>query len=844
MDNTTASDTSQQTCPSRYSCDSCSRRIPLHEARYNCRDCQNFDYCETCFVDAALIHPGHSFARIGPLEPLSKQEPQTEEDCNATAKIEQLCRSCATVTRALPYLHLALGDKRYPEAHKGGISLLWRLRISHLVEATQRGCPFCCFTLYTFFREFNGQTHTYDAKTPWYARPSEHDEERKKLVKHCMGTLTRLKTDRFVFEVCPICSRKGAKPPDYDKVRISLSDKTHEIQSMDEIREADVFHSAGVITVERHVYASKATGDPASEHITTQPPNPAAASPRGIRQIKEWIRNCEEHHGAACRPPDSDTLPSRVIDVSGGDTLRLHETRAGEQIRYVTLSYCWGGPQTFQTKISSIASRVQGFSVLDLPQTLQDAVRLTQALDLQYLWVDSLCIAQDSQDDKLHQVSRMADIYKNAYLTISAARADSADSGFLQDHSDPSTKLWKSLVPVSYVLPNKSATTIKEATSLPPQTPTGTLYILEEPPTQAASTPDPISSRAWCLQEQVLSPRLLSFGRWPTWRCSRLAASDGGYYLQDGKSQADHDAQVRRRLTDALVSSSSNNNNNGDDDDDDDGSAPSGPAAVGDHFRTAQLLATWRDLLQAYTRRQLTLASDKLPAIAGIAREVARLTGLEYRAGLWAGDALRDLMWYARTREWAVRAAPWRAPTWSWASVDAPVLCDAVTPDAAPLARVLRCEVVPADGASAFEMVRAGTVEVRGPVAELARDDVVELLKRQDLAPAPPRSNDVQEWYAQLLEHMQARPAGGGSLEEALKSVPERVFGLMMFSRDWTRDMWDKDAPKVSEKCYFGLLLEEVEGGRFERIGAFWNDTSEMLDQTVRPWEERTIELV
>ncbi|KXX78853.1 Heterokaryon incompatibility protein 6, OR allele [Madurella mycetomatis] len=826
MDNATASDTPQQAPQCRYSCDSCSCGIPSYEGRYNCQDCHNFDYCETCFVDATLIHPGHSFTKIDPAEPRPKHEPQTEDDRSSTAETEQFCRSCATVTQALPCVHLSLSDERYPGEPKGNISLLWRLRMSSLIEATQRGCSFCCFILYTFFRPSNGEMYLYNEETPWYARPRENDDERKALVEHCMGTLTRLKRDHFVFGVYPICSRKGAKPPDYDKIEIALSNETTKIQTMEEIRSAKVFHSAGVITAEWHVYASK--DDPASEHITTQPPNPAPASARGIQQIKEWLRNCDDHHGAACRPPGSDILPSRLIDVSGGDTLKLHETRAGEQIRYVTLSYCWGGPQTFQTEASTIASRIKGFSIFDLPRTLQDAVRVTQALDLRYLWVDALCITQDSQDDKFHQVSRMTDIYKNSYLTISAARADSAGSGFLQDRSDPATNLWKSLVPLRYALPNKSATTIQEAATLPRRTPTGTVYILSESAALTASTLDPVSSRAWCLQEQVLSVRLLSFGRWPTWRCSHLAASDGGYYTQDGQVMTDRGAQVRRRLTDALAISGGGEI----------------PIALDDHFRTAQLLASWRALLQDYTRRKLTFASDKLPAIAGVARQLARLTGMEYRAGLWAGNMLQDMMWYAQTREWLVRASPWRAPSWSWASVDTPVLCNAVTADATPLARVLKCMVVPVEGKSGFEMVQAGMVEIRGPFAELDREGTIKLLRRQDYSPPPPVSKKVQDWYAVLLEHSKTQPSTWVALDEAIKSLPDKMFGLMMFSRDWRRDMWDKDNPEVNETCYFGLLLKEVEDGRFERIGAFWNDTSEMLDQTVQPWEERTVELV
>jgi hypothetical protein len=266
-----------------------------------------------------------------------------------------------------------------------------------------------------------------------------------------------------------------------------------------------------------------------------------------------------------------------------------------------------------------------------------------------------------------------------------------------------------------------------------------------------------------------------------------------------------------------------------------------------DHFRTAQLLETWRGVVQDYTRRKLSLPTDRLPAIAGIAREMARLTGMEYLAGLWRENMLQELMWYARTQEWRTRPEHTEefppAPTWSWASVEAPILCDAVTGDATPLARVLRCTVRGTEGKSTYEVVAGGEVEVQGPFTELKREDVAGLLRRQNYAPAPPLSNQVDEWYQQLLEDTATRPQKQVPIDDVEAELPDRVFGLMLFEREWVDDRWDKGRPKVMEACYFGLLLREVEGGRYERIGAFSNDTSEFLDQSVQPWDEARVVL-
>lgn len=77
-------------------------------------------------------------------------------------------------------------------------------------------------------------------------------------------------------------------------------------------------------------------------------------------------------------------------------------------------------------------------------------VSLEHNLGIPYLWIDSLCIIQDMQADKEYEMARMAQIYKDAYLTICAARSDDVNRGFLEGLSEPSTGLWPSLFSLPY----------------------------------------------------------------------------------------------------------------------------------------------------------------------------------------------------------------------------------------------------------------------------------------------------------------------------------------------------------------------------------------------------------
>ena len=77
----------------------------------------------------------------------------------------------------------------------------------------------------------------------------------------------------------------------------------------------------------------------------------------------------------------------------------------------------------------------------------------------------------------------------------------------------------------------------------------------------------------------------------------------------------------------------------------------------------------WYNLLHDYSGRGVTKGTDKLIALSGVAQEVQEVTGLRYCAGHWLELVAFGLCW-TFSNEPTIRASPYRAPTWSWASVD------------------------------------------------------------------------------------------------------------------------------------------------------------------------------
>lgn len=123
-------------------------------------------------------------------------------------------------------------------------------------------------------------------------------------------------------------------------------------------------------------------------------------------------------------------LPTRVLDVrdlSCGRFYLRHVDQLGvdEQTSYIALSHCWGKTKMPRLLRGNINEYAQGVSIERLPKTFQEAMEVTHRLDVRYIWIDSLCIAQDDPADWEREAALMGYIYRNAFCTIAAV--DSKD---------------------------------------------------------------------------------------------------------------------------------------------------------------------------------------------------------------------------------------------------------------------------------------------------------------------------------------------------------------------------------------------------------------------------------
>ncbi|KAI0174939.1 heterokaryon incompatibility protein-domain-containing protein [Pestalotiopsis sp. NC0098] len=257
---------------------------------------------------------------------------------------------------------------------------------------------------------------------------------------------------------------------------------------------------------------SVTASNPAAHVIQLRPPELDSGSVHSLNFAAEFLKKCRDQHDG-CHPGESP-LPSRVLDTDLSDGMVKLIEPHGQSGQYACLSYCWGGVDTFVTTQSTIGSRRSGFDVSQLPKTLSDAVKTVRHLGIRYLWVDSLCICQDDPEDWARESSRMADVYSNAYLVIAANRSADASGGCFHSRTAQSS--------CQVELPGYADNVHVRF-----------VFISDEIDWDQAGFPDePLSKRAWGLQERVLARRVLHFNsRQLYYEC------DEGIVSEDGSRQ-------------------------------------------------------------------------------------------------------------------------------------------------------------------------------------------------------------------------------------------------------------------------------------------------------------------
>ncbi|KAL4255833.1 hypothetical protein AB1N83_014478 [Pleurotus pulmonarius] len=167
-----------------------------------------------------------------------------------------------------------------------------------------------------------------------------------------------------------------------------------------------------------------------------------------LHMVHNWLTICDTRHGRVCRTSKTMVemqwespvlaIPAfRCLDLQENCLALLKPETTDVKVRYTALSYVWGhGGDFFQTFQENVNEReTPGYFAKEhvlsrIPQTIRDAMTITRALGIRYLWVDSFCIVQDGEGkDWTEAILKMHLIYGAAYVVMCAVGSDSAFSG-------------------------------------------------------------------------------------------------------------------------------------------------------------------------------------------------------------------------------------------------------------------------------------------------------------------------------------------------------------------------------------------------------------------------------
>ncbi len=260
----------------------------------------------------------------------------------------------------------------------------------------------------------------------------------------------------------------------------------------------------------------------------------------------------------------------------------------------------------------------QGIRVVNLPLTFQHAIDFARLMKCQYLWIDALCIIQDSKEDWLSESAAMSTVYSNTLLNLAATSSRDGSGGLYYPQN------------------------LHLSTPLVVQS-SGSHYIISDSTAWQRRIEDgPLNHRAWVQQERFLAPRVVHFSYdqiW--WQCLEAKASEAfPFGLPFDLKIKDEEAESHNIPADIVH-------------------------------------PEWLRWVEGYTKTDITKDSDRLVATVGIANSFTNPLDPHrsvYLAGLWWQDLVVSLLWHST--ESPTKLDPSVAPSWSWASVKGEIMFD------------------------------------------------------------------------------------------------------------------------------------------------------------------------
>jgi Heterokaryon incompatibility protein (HET) len=389
----------------------------------------------------------------------------------------------------------------------------------------------------------------------------------------------------------------------------------------------------------------------------------------------------------------------------------LVETSPGSQhLKWLSLSYCWGEEPSMKLTTGNINMLRNGIPLDIFDPTIRDAILVTRALEIMYIWIDAMCIIQDHNAKEWNEeASKMDEIYGGSTVTLVVVSTNSVMNGFLKERE------------LKYIPVRRSSNPAGDSTDTKPL---AKVFFSPERDQNEDELNGPWSNRGWTMQEGLLPSRLLHYtSSQMIWKCCEEQRFERGVT----KSLHDEVAKILtysddlgfgsgwlwkletfmkfKRFPDYL---------------------PSYPLLL-----EPETFRLWYDLIEEYTQRRFKHISDRLVAISGLAKIFANtIRSHEYVAGLWKPDLIRGLIWHTKDAKLIpqqsadnMRAVNDAFPSWSWASVGYELVKNSWKNknciQALSVVKDVQVDLV--NQRDPFGAVKSGSVTITGPLTKVPR---------------------------------------------------------------------------------------------------------------------------
>jgi hypothetical protein len=402
-------------------------------------------------------------------------------------------------------------------------------------------------------------------------------------------------------------------------------------------------------------------------------------SEESLGLARRWIEDCKANH-INCRDMARTFRPTRLIDIgdTAADKIRLCLGKdLPPNARYFTLSHCWGmKPMPERLLGDNLQSMFVQIDCEKLPRNFQDAIYIGRSLGGRYLWIDSLCIIQDSEEDWQHEAAVMGEVYLYGYCNLSAVASRDSSVGMVYRRQ-----------PTEISPLRTTFTTTSEGEEQE-------VYLCDPKLWYHGVVTAPLLERGWVCQERLLSSCNLHFGQTQIfWECATHTACETfpkGLPLQLEKWATE--PLIKRKGGELLRSTSG-----------------LVPRSLEDPSHPLQL---WNQVVELYSACQLSFGSDKLIALRGLAAISHHNFSSNYLAGLWQEYLPFQLLWEVFNTAGASSPPSYRAPTWSWAAVDGAIMCHKICSHCVSLIEMVDARV-DSVGSSPYGQVNRGYIEIK-----------------------------------------------------------------------------------------------------------------------------------